>query len=94
MAETQAGRISARVEGRVQGVGFRYFVRTEAMRLQLNGWVRNERDGTVAVVAEGPRVDLDTLVDRLRVGPPTAAVRHVTVSRTDVQGEEQGFRIR
>jgi acylphosphatase len=47
------------VEGRVQGVGFRAFVAREAARLQLDGWVRNRRDGSVETVAMGPRSVID-----------------------------------
>ena len=87
-------RLTARVQGRVQGVGFRYFVRTEAHRLGLDGWVRNERDGSVAVVAEGSREDLERFADRLRKGPPGAAVRDIRTSLSPGSDEFAGFEIR
>ncbi len=51
-------RLRVRINGRVQGVGFRHFVMTRARELELNGWVRNARDGAVVVEAEGRREDL------------------------------------
>lgn len=62
------------VYGRVQGVGFRFFVQDEARRLGLAGWVRNRSDGGVEAVATGPAEKLRQLEDRLRVGPAAARV--------------------
>ena len=70
-------RLDATVRGRVQGVGFRYYVLHEAMDLELEGWVANTMDGSVRCVAEGPRDRLDALLDRLRTGPPAAIVERV-----------------
>ena len=57
------------VQGRVQGVGFRWFVHREASELDLRGWVRNTEDGDVEVVAAGTTEDLDELRQSLRRGP-------------------------
>jgi acylphosphatase len=57
------------VQGRVQGVGFRWFVQREASELDLRGWVRNTEDGHVEVVAAGEPADLDDLRSSLRRGP-------------------------
>ena len=57
------------VQGRVQGVGFRWFVHREASELALRGWVRNTEDGDVEVVAAGTAEDLDALRQSLRRGP-------------------------
>ena len=65
------------VHGRVQGVGFRWFVREQARRLDLAGTVRNETDGTVHVEAEGPAHAIAQLRDRLRAGPPGAEVLRI-----------------
>lgn len=62
------------VTGRVQGVGFRWFVRQAARELALTGRVRNLPDGTVEVAAAGPEEALAALRDRLREGPPGARV--------------------
>lgn len=70
-------RIDATVTGRVQGVGFRWFVLDAARRLELRGWVANEADGSVRCVAEGPREDLQALLGELDRGPQGARVDRV-----------------
>lgn len=93
--ETEAQeRLSARITGRVQGVGFRNFTRTRAHRLGVTGWVRNERDGSVRVEAEGEREALDALVEAVRQGPRMARVENVDVDWEDATGEFEGFRVR
>ena len=68
------------VRGRVQGVGFRWFVEREAHILGIVGWVRNNHDGTVEVLAQGTRDQLAGLHSRLREGPRAARVDNVEVS--------------
>jgi acylphosphatase len=68
-----------RIEGRVQGVGFRAFVEREALAHGLDGWVRNRRDGGVEAVIAGPRGDVEAVIDRFRQGPPAARVDMVKV---------------
>ena len=70
------------VRGRVQGVGFRWFVEREAHILGIAGWVRNNYDGSVEVLAQGTRDQLSGLHSRLREGPRAARVDHVEVSDT------------
>ena len=85
-----------RVEGRVQGVGFRWFVQEEATDLGLAGWVRNEADGSVRVCARGSPEALMRLEEALAVGPPAAevhAVKEVPVPRVE-GGEEFEIRYR
>ncbi|HET7584632.1 MAG TPA: acylphosphatase [Gemmatimonadaceae bacterium] len=65
------------VHGRVQGVGFRWYVLETARRLDLAGWVRNRRDGAVEVAAEGTADTLRQLREVVEQGPPGAAVRMV-----------------
>ncbi len=86
-------RLDAVVRGRVQGVGFRVFALREAMTLELDGHVTNEVDGSVRVVAEGPRGDLEALLGRLEEGPPAALVDRVAVSWEPARGLPTGFRI-
>lgn len=68
------------VRGRVQGVGFRWFVEREAHILGIGGWVRNNQDGSVEVLAQGTRDQLSGLHSRLREGPRAARVDSVEVS--------------
>ena len=68
------------VSGRVQGVGFRWFVEREAAMLGIGGWVRNREDGRVEVMATGTREQLSALHGRLREGPRAARVDEVEVS--------------
>lgn len=70
-------RIHVLVRGRVQGVGFRWFVREAGRELGLSGWVCNRSDGTVEVAAEGTSILLDRLRDELRRGPPGSVVASV-----------------
>ena len=65
------------VRGRVQGVGFRWFVEREAQMLGIAGWVRNNYDGSVEVLASGTREQLAQLRERLQVGPRAARVDQV-----------------
>jgi len=65
------------VRGRVQGVGFRWFVEAEARGLGIAGWVRNNADGTVEVLAIGNREQLSNLRSRLQRGPRAARVDNV-----------------
>jgi len=68
------------VSGRVQGVGFRWFVEREAATLGITGWVRNRENGSVEVMASGTREQLAALHARLREGPRAARVDDVAVS--------------
>ena len=78
--------VRAVVEGRVQGVGFRWFVRQEARRLGVAGWVRNLTDGSVELTVGGEPTAVRRLIDHVRVGPDSA---NVTAVRTeDVQLSE------
>jgi acylphosphatase len=81
------------VTGRVQGVGYRYFVLREAERLGLAGFARNLPDGRVEVVAEGSEEILDQLEARLRSGPSFASVAGVDRAPVPARGEP-GFHIR
>ena len=87
-------RLDAVVRGRVQGVGFRWFVTREAQHLALAGWVANEADGSVHVVAEGDRADLDRLGEQLSIGPPGARVDDVSLRWAAATGIAGGFTVR
>lgn len=85
--------VEARVTGRVQGVGFRAWTAREARALGIAGWVRNEPDGTVAALMAGERTALETMLERLRQGPPGAIVGNVTAKPADAAGVANAFRI-
>lgn len=76
-ADTRTVRV--RIEGRVQGVGFRYWTELAAGGLGLNGWVRNRRDGGVEAVFSGPADDVAEMLQHCHEGPPAAQVRFVKV---------------
>ena len=82
------------VRGRVQGVGFRWFVEREAFLLQISGWVRNNPDGTVEVLAQGTREQLAGLHSRLREGPRAARIDEVEVSEAQPVAGLTSFQIR
>lgn len=81
------------VTGRVQGVGYRYFVLQQARGLGITGFARNEADGSVVVVAEGPEDALESLGQRLREGPSFSAVGSVEREAIESRGDS-GFDIR
>jgi len=81
------------VRGRVRGVGFRWFVEREAHMLSIAGWVRNNHDGSVEVLAQGTRDQLAGLHSRLREGPRAARVDAVEVSDAKPVPGVSSFRI-
>ena len=81
------------VRGRVQGVGFRWFVEREAHMIGIAGWVRNNHDGSVEVLAQGTRDQLVGLHSRLREGPRAARVDEVEVSVARPTPGVSSFRI-
>lgn len=81
------------VRGRVQGVGFRWFVEREAHMLGITGWVRNNHDGSVEVLAQGTRDQLSGLHSRLREGPRAARVDGVDISDAAPVDGISSFRI-
>ena len=85
--------LHAVIHGRVQGVGFRYFVTRQARSLGLAGWVRNQADGSVEVKAEGGRAELDRLLERLRNGPPGARVTVVDETWSQGEASYRGFEV-
>ena len=93
MVQKDSKRSSVRISGRVQGVGFRWFVVGEAERLGLRGWVRNASDGSVEVEVEGPADRVDELLLRLGQGPPSARVSAVTEMAGGEYDLPNGFEI-
>ena len=87
-------RLEAKIDGRVQGVGFRYFVQREANSLGLSGWVRNLRSGSVQLAAEGPEEDLNSLIEAVRQGPPMSHVQNIDARWKQPKGESGAFETR
>ncbi|MFE7786363.1 acylphosphatase [Streptomyces nigrescens] len=91
----EAVRVTAWVRGQVQGVGFRWFTRANALRIgELAGFAVNLGDGRVQVVAEGPRDHCDQLLDWLRTGDTPGRVDGVTEIWDTPRGGYDGFEIR
>ncbi len=87
-------RIHVFVSGRVQGVFFRSFVRSQANLKNLRGWVRNLPDGRVEIVAEGDSDRIDDFLELVRAGPTGAKVDSVEVKDETASHKFQEFSIR
>jgi acylphosphatase len=83
------------IQGRVQGVGFRWYVQREASQLDLRGWVRNSEEGEVEVVASGKPEELNKLRSSLRRGPRGSRVDRLVEDTLDESeaAELRSFRI-
>jgi acylphosphatase len=79
------------IEGRVQGVGYRWWAVVEARALDLRGWVRNRRNGSVELLAIGDADALDRLADLCAEGPSGARVERVIVNEAEDDGGAAGF---
>jgi acylphosphatase len=93
MTVGETARLEASVRGRVHGVGFRYFVAVRARHLGLTGFVLNDQDGSVRVVAEGPRADLESLLEHLHEGPASSIVERVNEDWLPYTGHWGSFSI-
>ncbi len=87
-------RIRAVVDGYVQGVGYRWFTVRAANRLGIYGWVRNNYDGSVETVAEGPVEAVNEFILELKKGPMSAVVKNVILSEDEPQGGFDSFDIK
>jgi membrane protein YqaA with SNARE-associated domain/acylphosphatase len=94
MTDGDRSRRAYRLEGRVQGVGFRAFIRREAQRLGLAGWARNAADGSVELEAAGDPRSLAAFEEKLRQGPPGARVERLEARNLSGDGAEGTFEIR
>jgi acylphosphatase len=88
-----AKAVLVRIAGRVQGVGFRFWMRGQPQRLGLSGWVRNEADGTVAALICGPAAAVAVMLEHCWTGPPGASVADVGTQVTSLDNRRAGFRI-
>ncbi len=86
-------RLEAVVKGRVQGIGYRLFVKSKAESLGLKGYAKNNADGSVEVIAEGPVEKLENLLNELKKGPFLARVDEIKSVLKKPVGEK-GFQIK
>jgi len=93
MPRDQAKAVRVVIRGRVQGVWFRGWTHHEAVRLGLDGWVRNRADGSVEALFAGPVAAVDAMLRRCRQGPPAAIVDAVE-AHADQAPAEPGFHTR
>lgn len=77
------------VSGKVQGVGFRYYMQMAAAKHNVYGWVKNGDNDTVEIVAEGEKDTLQKFLDEVKIGSPFSRVDHVEITR---KGQKVGFR--
>jgi acylphosphatase len=95
-SSTRTGRsqLHASVEGRVQGVGFRAFTQKIAVVHDLTGWVRNRWDGTVEILAEGEKSNLEEFLNKVHRGPFPGTTKKVNAFWDEATGKFSRFRIR
>ena len=86
-------RFHASVEGRVQGVGFRYFTKENARKFNITGWVRNTYKGDVELIAEGSAKNIEKFLGLLRQGPSSAFVTDIKIEWQEANGEFRRFSI-
>lgn len=81
------------ITGHVQGVGYRRFVMSHAQRFGLTGWVQNLPDGSVEIVAQGPRGTLEAFVQQCKRGPSLARVKGVDITWEEIKKKFPDFHI-
>ena len=86
-------RYFAVAEGSVQGVGFRFFVRKNALNLFVTGWVKNMPDGTVAMELQGNDGNLEGLINRIKVGDRFINVKKISIKEINIVNDEKNFDI-
>ena len=93
MTDNSIKRVEIIVTGMVQGVFFRASTRDYAIRSNLVGTVRNLRDGTVEIIAEGKEEKLFNLIGYTKKGPPSAKVYNIDVKWKEAEGKLKGFKL-
>lgn len=81
------------ISGTVQGVGYRYFVRSNAQKLGLTGWVRNTEDGGVEAVLQGDKDKIEEMIGLCRQGPMLSEVEHIGFEWEETEEHYSGFEI-
>jgi len=91
--EDRLKQVRVYISGRVQGVGFRWWVQKQAQSLKLTGWIKNLDDGRVEVLAQGDKGNLDILLKSLNHGPRFSEVKKFDISWEKEKNEFEGFKI-
>lgn len=86
-------RVKALISGRVQGVGFRYFVQISALKYNLTGWVKNLSDGDVSLEAQGNKIDIEKFLGILKDGNRFAKVKNISIHEIDLDPLEKKFKV-
>ena len=87
-------RVYMRIRGRVQGVGFRFFVSETAQKMPLTGWVRNLPDGDVEAEAQGDEKQIEAFLKKIQAGTPPTRVDKMSSDKIPDRSDETGFEIR
>jgi acylphosphatase len=82
------------VEGRVQGVGYRYFTQMKAVQYGIHGWVKNRSDGKVEMITSGTKDNLDKFVEDIRRGNPFSIVENIEINEIETEEVYQSFTIK
>lgn len=82
-----------KVTGKVQGVWFRDYVRKESIKIDLNGWVKNNLDGSVSAEVEGEKQIILKLIEKIKIGTPWSEVENVSVKWRNFENKFNSFKI-
>ena len=85
--------VNMKITGKVQGVGFRYFVLRQAQELGINGWVSNKSNGNVEAFAQGEKADLEQFIAKVKEGPSFSRVEDVSLNWVNEADHYFGFEI-
>lgn len=94
MSTTGVKRFLIRVQGRVQGVGFRFYTQDLAANLGLSGWVENIDGGAVEIEVQGATNDIDSFIESVKIGPTLAYVKSIDITEIPVITNEDEFIIK
>ena len=85
--------LNMKITGKVQGVGFRFFVQQQAQKLGINGWVSNKSNGDVEALAQGEKADLEQFIAKVKEGPSFSRVENVSLNWVKEAEQYFGFEI-
>ena len=86
--------VNIKITGKVQGVGFRYFVLRQAQKLGINGWVSNKSNGDVEAFAQGEKADLEQFIAKVKEGPSFSRAEDVSLNWLNEAEQYFGFEIK